>query len=82
MVICLANVNGEFSALDNVCPHRGGPLGQGSVEGESVICPWHSWTFNLKTGIAEAPVTARAKVIPVKVENGDVLAELEQGESS
>ncbi|MGH9597173.1 MAG: Rieske (2Fe-2S) protein, partial [Edaphobacter sp.] len=41
--VCLANVDGELSALDNVCPHRQGPLGQGWVEGEAVICPWHSW---------------------------------------
>jgi nitrite reductase/ring-hydroxylating ferredoxin subunit len=43
--ICLANVNGVLSALDNICPHRQGPLGQGWIEGEAVICPWHSWAF-------------------------------------
>lgn len=80
--ICLANLDGEFSALYNVCPHRGGPLGQGRVEGESVICPWHAWTFNLKTGVAETPVNARAKVFPTKVENGDILVEVGEGESS
>jgi nitrite reductase (NADH) small subunit len=48
--ICLANVGGELSALDNLCPHRGAPLGQGWVEGGAVVCPWHSWTFNVKLG--------------------------------
>ena len=59
MAICLANVNGELSALDNICPHRQGPLGQGWMEGEAVICPWHSWAFNVKTGLAEYPVHER-----------------------
>jgi nitrite reductase (NADH) small subunit len=79
VAICLANVNGELSALDNRCPHRGGPLGQGWLEGESVVCPWHSWTFNLKTGEAEFPVHERVAVIPVRVEGEDVLVQLERG---
>lgn len=74
--ICLANVDGELRAVDNVCPHRGAPLGQGWVEGESVVCPWHTWTFNLKTGEAEFPVFERVAVIPVRVEGGDVLVEI------
>jgi nitrite reductase (NADH) small subunit len=75
--ICLANVNGELAAVNNTCPHRGGPLGQGWVEGESVVCPWHSWTFNLKTGVAEFPVHERVAVFPVRVEGEDVLVQIE-----
>ena len=75
--ICLANVNGELSALDNRCPHRGGPLGQGWLEGEAVVCPWHSWTFNVRTGAAEFPVHARVAVFPVRVVGEDVLVEIE-----
>ncbi len=73
VAICLANVNGELSALDNWCPHRRGPLGQGWVEGESVVCPWHSWVFHAKTGVAEYPENERVDVFPVKVEGPDVL---------
>ena len=40
--VCVANVNGRLAALENICPHRGGPLGQGWLEGEAVVCPWHS----------------------------------------
>lgn len=76
--ICLANVGGELSALDNWCPHRRGPLGQGWVEGESVVCPWHSWTFDVKTGVAELPVHDRVTVFPVRVEDGDVLVEIDE----
>ena len=74
--ICLANVNGELAALDNWCPHRRGPLGQGWVEGESVICPWHSWAFNAKTGLAEYPVHERVDVFPLKIEGDDVWVDI------
>ena len=75
--ICLANVDGELSALDNWCPHRRGPLGQGWLEDESVVCPWHSWTFHLKTGVAEYPVHDRVAVFPVRVEGDDVLVDVD-----
>jgi nitrite reductase (NADH) small subunit len=74
--ICLANVNGTLSALDNICPHRQGPLGQGWLEGEAVVCPWHSWTFSLKTGLSEYPVHERVDVFAVRVEGEDVLVNL------
>ena len=48
--ICVANVNGTITAMDNVCLHRGGPLGQGVIEGSKIICPWHGWAFDTKTG--------------------------------
>jgi len=75
--ICLANVNGKLSALDNICPHRQGPLGQGWLEGEAVVCPWHSWTFSLKTGLSEYPVHERVDVFAVRVEGEDVMVNLE-----
>lgn len=76
--ICLARVGGVLSALDNLCPHRQGPLGQGWIEGNAVVCPWHSWTFDLKTGAAEYPVDERVDVFPVKVEGDDVLIQLKR----
>jgi len=75
--ICLANVDGELSAVSNRCPHRGGPLGQGWLEGDCVVCPWHSWTFNLKTGVAEYPVHDGVAVFPLRLEGNDVLVEVE-----
>ena len=48
--IALFNAGGTFYALDNTCPHRGGPLGEGELEGTVVTCPWHSWQFDLTTG--------------------------------
>ena len=74
--VCLANVDGELSALDNVCPHRQGPLGLGWVVGEAVVCPWHSWAFNAKTGMAEYPEGERVGSFAVRVEGEDVLLEI------
>ncbi len=73
---CLANVHGELAALDNVCPHRQGPLGQGTVEGNAVLCPWHSWAFNVKTGETEHSPAARVEVFPLKIEDESVFIEL------
>jgi NAD(P)H-dependent nitrite reductase small subunit len=39
-----------FFALDNTCPHRGGPLAEGDVVGSEIVCPWHLWSFDLATG--------------------------------
>jgi nitrite reductase (NADH) small subunit len=73
--VCLANLNGELSALDNWCPHRG-PLGQGWIEGDAVVCPWHAWAFNVKTGQAEYPENERVAVFPLKVEEDVVLIDI------
>jgi nitrite reductase (NADH) small subunit len=77
MSLCLANSGGELCAIDNRCPHRGGPLAQGSIEGGSIVCPWHSWTFNLKTGVAESPVHDRVRAYAVRIENDDVFVQIE-----
>jgi nitrite reductase (NADH) small subunit len=74
--ICVANVNGTISAMDNVCLHRGGPLGQGMIEGLKVVCPWHGWAYDAKTGAAEQNPSAKVAVYPLKIENGDVLIEI------
>jgi nitrite reductase (NADH) small subunit/3-phenylpropionate/trans-cinnamate dioxygenase ferredoxin subunit len=55
-VIALANVGGTFYAIDNVCLHRGGPLGGGVLEGKVVTCPWHGWQYDVTTGkVAQNP---------------------------
>ncbi len=48
--ICLTHFKGKYGALDNKCPHQGGPLGEGSIEGEVLRCPWHGWDFDPLTG--------------------------------
>ena len=75
-VLCVANEGGSISVMDNVCPHRGGPLGQGMIEGGKLICPWHAWAFDLKTGEATHTPMARVPMYEVKVEGEDVLVKL------
>ena len=48
--IALFNVDGIFYAIDNNCAHRGGPLGEGSLDGSTVICPWHRWSYDVTSG--------------------------------
>jgi nitrite reductase (NADH) small subunit len=74
--ICIANVNGSYSAMDNVCLHQGGPLGEGMIENGKVVCPWHGWAYDPKTGQAAHNANAKLAVYPLKIENGDVLIEI------
>jgi nitrite reductase (NADH) small subunit len=74
--ICVANVNGVYRAMDNLCPHRGGPLGQGMVEGSKVVCPWHGWAWDTRTGQAAQDPGMKVAVYPLKIEGGDVLVEI------
>lgn len=77
VAVCLARLNGDLAALDNICPHRQGPLGQGWIEGSAVVCPWHAWAFDLRTGMAEPPEQAQVKVFELRAEGDDLLIKLE-----
>ena len=48
--VALFNVGGEFYAIENACPHQGGPLAEGWIDGNVVTCPWHAWCFDVKSG--------------------------------
>lgn len=74
-VICIANVGGEYSAMDNVCLHRGGPLGQGVVEDGKVVCPWHGWQYDPRTGEAAHNPNAKIAVYPLMIEGEEVMIE-------
>src|SRR5260370_29224221 len=65
-MICVANIDGTLTAMDNVCLHRGGPLGQGVVDGGKVICPWHGWEDDGKTGEVSHNPAAKVEVYPIK----------------
>ena len=74
--ICVANVNGTVTAMDNVCLHRGGPLGQGVIEKGKVVCPWHGWAWDPATGEAVHNPAAKLHLYLIKVEGGEVLVEI------
>ncbi|MGB5891054.1 MAG: Rieske (2Fe-2S) protein, partial [Thermoanaerobaculia bacterium] len=44
--VCMTHFEGQYGALDNKCPHQGGPLGEGSIENRLLRCPWHGWDFD------------------------------------
>ncbi len=70
--IAVFNLDGTFYAFDNTCVHRGGPLGEGELEGEAVTCPWHGWQYNVKTGACINNPSASVKTYQVKVEGEDI----------
>ncbi len=73
--IALFNVGGKFYAIDNACKHRGGPLGEGEVDGSTVICPWHGWEYDVTTGANLDDASVKLGCYPVKVENTDIMIE-------
>lgn len=70
--LAVFNVDGTFHVIDNTCVHRGGPLGEGDVEGSVVACPWHGWQFNIATGECVKNPSAKVDVYQVKVEGTDI----------
>jgi nitrite reductase/ring-hydroxylating ferredoxin subunit len=75
--VALYNVGGTFYATSNICLHRGGPLGQGMLEGTAVMCPWHAWTWDVRTGENTANPELRIPTYEVKVDGGDVLVRVD-----
>jgi nitrite reductase/ring-hydroxylating ferredoxin subunit len=64
-------------ALDDACPHAGGPLSEGTLRGDALACPYHGWVWNLRSGACVAPGReARVAVYPTRVEGGEVWVEL------
>ena len=66
----------EVFAIRDQCPHKGGPLSQGIVSGKRVSCPLHDWKIQLDSGLAVAPDEGCVATFQVKVENGDILLQL------
>jgi nitrite reductase/ring-hydroxylating ferredoxin subunit len=73
--LALFNVDGAFYALDNTCPHRGGPLGEGDLDGAVVTCPWHGWRYDVTTGARDENAAVRVACYAVTVEDGVVYVE-------
>jgi nitrite reductase (NADH) small subunit len=70
--IALFNVDGNIYALDNTCLHRGGPLGEGTLNGDVVTCPWHLWEYNVRTGEKVSSPAMSVVTYPVQVEGNDI----------
>ncbi len=78
--IALFNLGNRFAAVQNACPHQGGPLCDGILAGTTVVCPLHNWRFDLETGGAvAASLPVCLTVYPVRVEDGVVLVDAAGG---
>lgn len=75
-VIALANVGGKLYAINNVCLHRGGPLGQGELSGQVVTCPWHGWQYDVTTGKLVANPAVGVEGYAVEVRGDDVYVDV------
>lgn len=74
--LALWNVDGAYHAIDNTCPHRGGPMGDGDLDGRLAICPWHGWRWDVTTGANTNNPAVRVACFPVSVEGGQVFIEV------
>jgi nitrite reductase/ring-hydroxylating ferredoxin subunit len=75
-IIALFHLEDGFHALDGICPHAGGPLGQGELHGNIVTCPWHGWQFDVVTGRHCLNARLCQTSFPVTVDGTDVFVEL------
>jgi 3-phenylpropionate/trans-cinnamate dioxygenase ferredoxin component len=75
--IALFKVQDTVYAIDNECPHRGGPIGEGSVKGKLVSCPWHLWAFDITSGQCLSNPYGHVRSYPVSVEGDDVWVMIE-----
>jgi nitrite reductase (NADH) small subunit len=76
--IAIFNLGGRFLAVDNRCPHRGGPLADGIVSGAAVVCPLHAWKVSLESGGVQRPGDAGAcvRTYPTRVEDNVIWVEI------
>jgi nitrite reductase/ring-hydroxylating ferredoxin subunit len=73
-VVC--NAGGALYAYDGLCPHAGGPLGEGALHGNTLVCPWHAWEYDCRTGVNDYDDSVRLTPFPVKVEGDDILIDV------
>lgn len=71
--VAVFNVDGSFCAISDTCLHRGGPLGEGELEGKIVTCPWHGWRYDVTTGVNELNPSVAVEKYDVKVEGDHLL---------
>jgi nitrite reductase (NADH) small subunit/3-phenylpropionate/trans-cinnamate dioxygenase ferredoxin subunit len=74
--LVVVNAGGRFYALDNCCPHAGGPLSEGDLDGGMLVCPWHEWSFNVASGIYAENPEIRVATFPTRVEGTQVFVAL------
>jgi nitrite reductase (NADH) small subunit len=71
--LCVARLNGQITVMDNICPHQEGPLGQGMIENGRVVCPYHGWAFDLKTGAELENPNEHVRIFESIVQDGSLM---------
>ncbi len=74
--LAVFNVDGNFYVIDNTCLHRGGPLGEGFLEGTVVTCPWHGWEYDVTTGEYTINPVLNIDTYRARVRDGEVRIEI------
>lgn len=75
-VLALANVDGQFHAINNACLHHGGPLADGPLEGTTVTCPWHGWEYDVRTGKVVQNPTVGVDCYAVEVRGEEIFVDV------
>jgi nitrite reductase (NADH) small subunit len=75
--IAISRIGEEFFAMDNFCLHRGGPLGEGSLDGYEITCPWHGWTYDVRDGSFEVIPALKLKTYPVTRQGDSLMVDLD-----
>jgi nitrite reductase/ring-hydroxylating ferredoxin subunit len=74
--IAIANISGKFHAINSICAHEGGPLGEGELEGTIVTCPWHAWQYDVTTGKVVQNAALGVECYPVEVRGDDLFVDV------
>lgn len=72
----ICNAGGEIHVFSGLCPHRGGPLGQGAINGTRLSCPWHAWEFDCRTGKHDYNSEIKLASFPVQLSGDDILIDI------
>ncbi|MEA2336730.1 MAG: nitrite reductase small subunit [Thermoanaerobaculia bacterium] len=74
--VAVCHTANGFFATDNTCPHRGGPLSEGDLLGEEIVCPWHLWGFDVRTGLCPGNAEYTIATHEVKIDGDRILVKL------
>jgi nitrite reductase (NADH) small subunit len=74
--VAISHTANGFFATDNTCPHRGGPLAEGDLIGDEIVCPWHLWGFDVRTGLCPGNAEFTVATHEVQVDGDRILVKL------
>ncbi len=80
--VAVFNQEGEFFAVSNVCPHQGGPLGEGFISNDRISCPLHGWEFDLMTGQSTVSPNITVPVYDIEVRGEDIILIVKEGSAT